>query len=277
MISELKEDVRDEKKIKDLNEKINTMESLHYSKVDDINNLNGTGWGSNEDGDEEIRQIFGRKVFDFPKPSKLILKLIASTRFENGYFLDSFAGTGTFGHAILRLNSQFGGNRKFILVELDEEIFRKITTERIKRVINGYPITRQNGEKENIMGLGGGFKYCKLNEPLFDEFGNIRQNVNFIELGHHIYFSETGIPLDKKPENAMLGIFDDTAYYLLFNGILGDRTVNGGNILTSKVLSSLPKFYGNKVIFGEGCRITKEKLRREKITFKQIPYEIKVN
>ena len=73
----------------------------------------------------------------------------------------------------------------------------------------------------------------------------------------------------------MLGIHDGTAYYLLYNGILGDKRPNGGNVLTSKTLAMLPPFDGPKIIFGEACRLSDERLQQERITFRQIPYEIK--
>ena len=66
-------------------------------------------------------------------------------------------------------------------------------------------------------------------------------------------------------------------YYLLFNGVLGDKTVTGGNVLTSKVVAGLHAHDGAKVIFGEGCRVGPARLKRERITFKQLPYEIKVS
>lgn len=281
LISELLKKNRDEIKISTLLKELSSMEDLHHMDINEIDNLNNSGWGSNEDGDEEIRQIFGKKVFDFPKPTKLILKLIASTRFENGIFLDSFAGTGTFGHAILRLNKLFEGNRQFILVELVENICKDITRERIVKAINGYSYSKTKEENEKVEGLGGGFKYCILDEPLFDEYGNIKENVSFNDLAHHIFFTETGVPLDAKFKNkeksAKIGIYKETAYYLLFNGIMGDNSVSGGNVLTTKILEKLPVYKGKKIIYGEGCRLSPTRLKRENIIFKQLPYEVKVS
>lgn len=73
----------------------------------------------------------------------------------------------------------------------------------------------------------------------------------------------------------LLGIHDGVAYYLLYNGILGDKRPDGGNVLTSKVLRDLPGFDGPKIIYGEMSRFGAEKLRVEGITFKQTPYDIK--
>jgi adenine-specific DNA-methyltransferase len=66
-----------------------------------------------------------------------------------------------------------------------------------------------------------------------------------------------------------------TAYYLLFNGVLGDKTPNGGNVLTAKVLAKLPAHDGPKVVYGEGCRLAAARLKRNNIVFKQVPYEVK--
>jgi adenine-specific DNA-methyltransferase len=73
----------------------------------------------------------------------------------------------------------------------------------------------------------------------------------------------------------LLGSHNGVAYYLLFNGILGDKRPDGGNVLTSKVLALLPPHDGPKVIYGESCRLRAEKLKLESITLKQTPYDIK--
>ena len=62
-----------------------------------------------------------------------------------------------------------------------------------------------------------------------------------------------------------------------FNGILGDKSVNGGNVLISKILELLPKHNGTKIIFGESNRLSPSCLKKENIVFKQIPYEIKTS
>ena len=68
---------------------------------------------------------------------------------------------------------------------------------------------------------------------------------------------------------------EDTACYLLYNGILKDKSVNGGNVLTSKVLASLPAHDGPKVIYGERCLFSPARLQQLNITFKHTPYDIK--
>ena len=218
----------------------------------------------------EIRAIFGEKVFTTPKPLRLIADLLDNLTNKNALILDSFAGSATTGHAVLAANAKDGGNRRFILVEMEQKISREITAERLKRAINGYGDTS---------GLGGGFRYCTLGEPLFDERGQINSSVKFSDLAHHVFFTETGEPMPKRPDKRtpLLGVHNGRAIYLLFNGILGDKQPQSGNVLTNDVLKILPPHAGARVIYGTACRLSANRLKREGLTFRQIPYEIKTN
>jgi len=232
----------------------------------------------NQEGTAEIEEIFGSKVFSNPKPTALVRYLaamIVNGSHEKDYIvMDSFAGSGTTAHAVLQLNKEDGGNRKFILVEMEEKICREITAERVKRVAQGYT----NSKGKFVEGLGGGFRYCTLGDTLFDADGQIRKSVSFSDLARHIFLTETGEPLPKQNNGRtpLLGVVNGTAYYLLYNGILSDKRANGGNVLTRAVLADLPSHDGPRVIFGTGCRIGDARLKREQITFKQVPYQIKV-
>jgi hypothetical protein len=225
---------------------------------------------ANVAGTKEINSILGEtKLFAFPKPSGLIELLLDQIADANSLVLDSFAGTGTTAQALLRLNKRDAGNRRFILVELDAKVCRTATTARLKRVIEGY------SDQEP---LGSGFRYCTLGEPLFDETGAIRASVKFPELAAHVFFTETGSPIPKKAtgKTPLLGVHGGKAVYLLFNGVLGDKRPQGGNVLTRDVLANLPVHEGPKVIYGESCRLGVTRLRQESITFKQVPYDIQV-
>jgi adenine-specific DNA-methyltransferase len=235
---------------------------------------------TNKDAADQMFELFGdKKHFSTPKPLNLIKSVISLAGNSQSLILDSFSGSGTTGQAVLDLNKEDGGNRKFILIELEEDIAKNVTAERLKRVITGYEIKKQNGTTEKVEGLGGGFRYCKLGEPLFDQYGNVREGVTFKQLAYHIFFSETGAPLKEnaKLDTPLIGKYKGVAYYLLFNGILGDKTVNGGNVLTSKVLGSLPKYKGDKIIFGMANRLSTARLKKENIVFRQIPVEIKIS
>lgn len=236
--------------------------------------------GQNAEAKAEVRELLSKSgdIFITPKPTKLIRRILEVATDKDSLILDSFAGSGTTGHAVLAANRADGGNRRFILVEMDPSICRDVTVQRLSRVIGGYETNGASAKK--IDGLGGGFRYCKLGTPLFDEFGNIAEEVRFSDLAAHVFFAETGQPLPKAKNDTektpFLGLHNGVAVYLLFNGILGDKTVNGGNVLTTSVLASLPVHNGPRVIYGEGCRLGQDRLRREDIVFKQIPYAIKV-
>lgn len=131
-------------------------------------------------------------------------------------------------------------------------------------------------------GLGGGFRFCKLGHPLFDEHGNIAEAVSFADLARHVFFTETGVPLPKQPRKdcPLLGAHENKAVYLLFNGVLGDKRPQGGNVLTHRVLEALPPppdGAGLRVIYAEASRIGGERLKMMGIEFRQLPYEIKVD
>jgi hypothetical protein len=225
-------------------------------------------------------------TFSYPKPVKLIQYLISMVANKNALVLDSFAGTGTTAEAVMRANED-GGNRRFILVQMPYEsesqrqeginLTRDMTAKRVRSIIEGY----RNAKGEQVQGLGGGFTYVKLGAPLFDEHGRINEpNVRYADLARHVYFSETGEPLPKErvsPKTPLLGIHNGRAVYLLYNGILKDKSVGGGNILTSSSLAQLPQHKGPKVIYAAGCRLSKARLEREGITFKQTPYAIRTS
>lgn len=226
----------------------------------------------------EVEGILGAGAFPFPKDSDLLADLIGVVADVDDIVLDSFGGSGTTAHAVMKLNHAVGGDRKFILVEMDEEVCRSKTRPRLKKAIEGYTYIPKKGKPSSVASLGGGFRYCELGEPLFDERGNIRSTVSFADLARHVYFTETGVPLstNTKLQSPFLGIQNGVAVYLLYNGILKDKSPRGGNVLTTSLLAELPVHQGAKVIYGTACRMDQERLRREEIVFKQLPYKLKV-
>ena len=212
-------------------------------------------------------------TFPFPKPVALIKYLVSMIDDSNCLILDSFAGSGTTGHAVLRQNAEDGGDRRFILVEMDEGIARSVTAERLKRVSQGH--TDSGGD--TVEGLGGGFQYCKLsNEPLFTSLGQIRADVTFAKLAEFVWFAETGSGYSGIGNSSLLGVSEGRAIYLLYNGILKDKSANGGNVLTGTVYDSLPDFDGPKVIYAAASRLGSARLLRERVVFKQTPYALEV-
>ena len=101
--------------------------------------------GHTQEATQEIGKIFGKTtIFDYPKPTRLLKRIVQIATKKNSIILDSFAGSGTTAHAVLDLNKKDGGNRKFILIEM-MDYADTITAERVKRVMTGYPY---KGKKE---------------------------------------------------------------------------------------------------------------------------------
>ncbi|MDO8811389.1 MAG: site-specific DNA-methyltransferase [Gallionella sp.] len=233
--------------------------------------------GHSQEAKTELKEMLENddRTFDTPKPTRLIQRILQIATDKDSLILDSFAGSGTTGHAVLKQNAEDSGNRRFILVEMDDHIARNVTAERVRRVADGYT----NAKGEHVEGIGGGFRYCELGEPLFDEHGKIRDSVRFADLARHVYFTETGEPLPRErvSKTPLLGECRGVGIYLLYNGILGDKSANGGNVLTRAVLAQLPPFDGAKVIYCAGCLLGRDRLRAENIIVRQTPYEIKVS
>jgi site-specific DNA-methyltransferase (adenine-specific)/adenine-specific DNA-methyltransferase len=222
---------------------------------------------------KELRNIFDKQLFDYPKPVDLLEGIINQATDENSIILDSFAGSGTTAHAVLNLNKQDGGNRQFILVEIDKTIAETVTVERNKRVIEGY----NNAKGEPVEGLGGGFQFYRLSkEPLFTADGQVRPDVTFAQLAEFVWFKETGTGFTGNADSPLLGVFNNNAVYLLYNGILGDCDPEKGNVLTPSIYKTLPPFQGRKIIYATACRGGDSWLNREQIVFKQTPYELNV-
>jgi len=228
---------------------------------------------------EALSLLPGVEYFATPKPTRLIQRVLQVAADKDSLIMDSFAGSGTTGHAVLAMNKADVGNRRFICIEMDPTIATTITAQRLRKVAEGYH-PQGDAKKEKVEGTGGGFRYVTLGEPLFNERGQVRAEVKFAELAAHVFFTETGEPLPKKvngKRSPLIGVCRGTAYYLLFNGILGDKRPDGGNVLTGDVLAELPKHDGPRVVFGEACRLGAARLKREGVTFRQIPYQIKVS
>jgi site-specific DNA-methyltransferase (adenine-specific)/adenine-specific DNA-methyltransferase len=174
-------------------------------------------FGHNHEAAEEIRGILGAQAFATPKPTRLIQRILQIATDKDSLILDSFAGSGTTGHAVLKQNAEDGGTRQFILVEMDANIAQNVTAERVRRASQGYAGASTSSArtelsssastqsrtdtvrpelvegKKWVAGLGGGFQFCTLSiEPLFTPQGQIRDDVSFAQLAEFVWFIETG-------------------------------------------------------------------------------------
>ena len=215
-------------------------------------------------GTNILKQIFGETPFDYPKAVnllELILKM-ANTN-KNSIILDSFAGSGTTAHAVLNLNKQDGGNRKFILVEM-MDYAETITAERVKRVIKGYG----EGDKA-IEGTGGSFSYYELGAPIFKEDKNLNEDIDEEEIRKYVYFTETKQPLDRNSDDCryFLGKYADTSYYFYYEK-------ENVTTLNMEFLTKVKTQAEGYVIYADRCVLSDDYLREHGIVFKKIPRDI---
>ncbi len=205
------------------------------------------------------------------KPEKLIELLLNYFTNPNDIVLDSFLGSGTTAAVAHKMG------RRYIGIEMGNHAITHCVP-RLKAVIDG----EQGGISKSVnWQCGGGFRFYKLGEQVFNADGCINENINFENLSAHIWFTETKTPFNKPTEKSTyLGTFDNISYALLYNGILRDKKVDGGNVLTNKTLNvilddmkHIP--YEKLVIYGESSRISPARLKTLHIEFKQTPYDIK--
>ncbi len=210
-----------------------------------------------------LSDILGREVFQFPKDLEVISYLINAVSDSNTIILDSFAGSGTTAHAVLNLNKQDGGNRKFILVEM-EDYANTITAERVKRVIKVY------GDKE---GTGGSFDYYELGKPLFVGENNeyLNEEVDTQKIREYIWYSETRKafeqPDTKSDTPYFLGKKEGTAYYFIYEK-------ESLTTLDYDTLSTIKTKAGQYVIYADNCLLPKDFMMKKNIVFKKIPRDV---
>ena len=185
---------------------------------------------NNETGRDQIKRIFGETAFAYPKPVGLIKQILRLVNDRNCYVLDSFAGSGTTGQAVMELNKESGGGQKFILIQMphdskDQEaakfnICRAITVERLRKIVGGYSYTTVNGKKEKIEGLGGSFTYARVGVALFGEYRDLGKKLPaYDELAKYIFYTETSRDFNRKAlseKTGKIGEHSGTSYYLLY-------------------------------------------------------------
>lgn len=220
--------------------------------------------GHNRNAKYELINIFNElktsDIFKTPKPVKFINKILKIASSANDIILDSFAGSGTTAHAVLNLNKQDGGNRKVILIEM-EEYADTITAERVKRVIKGYG---------DVAGTGGAFDYYELGEPVFGEDGMLNEVVGVDKIRQYVYYTETKTALaaaEHKDNEYYMGKHNDTVYYFYYDAA-------AATTLDHDFLATVTIKGEQYVIYADNCLLTKEYLTKRSIIFKKIPRDI---
>ncbi|NRR22882.1 site-specific DNA-methyltransferase [Brevibacillus sp. MS2.2] len=249
---------------KNNNSQPNTIRYL--SEVDGV--VPWTWWpheevGNTDSAKKEIYSILGKGTkFETPKPTQLIERIIriATSKDNNDIILDSFAGTGTTAHAVLNLNKKDGGNRKFILVEM-EDYADTITAERVKRVIDGY---------SNVEATGGDFNFYSLGEPLLIENQYLNENVEVKKIREYVFYTETNKTLNLSEDMGneyYLGEKNGRAYYFYYKK-------DESTTLDYKFLSTITVSAESYVIYADTNLLSKDELEKFNIVFKKIPRDI---
>ena len=229
--------------------------------------------GDNQAAKREVSSFNNDEIFSTPKPEKLLERIIHIATNPGDLVLDSFLGSGTTAAVAHKMG------RRYIGVEMGEHAVTHCVP-RLQKVIGG----EQGGISKSVGWQGGGgFRFYRLGPTVFDEHGHIRQDIRFPTLAAHVWFSETKRPWNGTGGSPLLGLYDDRAYALLYNGILGDKRAAGGNVLTRSTLARIrdeitrvqPGFDAPLTVYGEQSRLTRTTLDREGIVFKQMPYDVK--
>lgn len=219
-----------------------------------------------QSGADEVDNILGKRLFAFPKSVEFMTAVLDLALPEDGLVLDATAGSGTTAHAVLALNAEDGGARRFVLAQLPHDsksdadaglnICRSITRERVTRVSKGY----KSLSGERVAGLGGDFTYVRLGAPLFDEsksFGGAPPS--FEDLAKYIWFTDTSQPFSPKQvkkKTGHIGTWRGTSYYLLYSPDGKGRTA-----LDREFLKGLEDDAAKKVIYCEKVWIHRDELR----------------
>ena len=236
--------------------------------------------GFNSEGTSELRKIFGEGgVFPQPKPVRFIKFLLELLRSKDAIILDSFAGSGTTAHAVLALNKEDGGNRKFILVEC-EDYADTITAERVRRVINGVENAKDKALKE---GLGGSFTYCTLGEPIEIEGMLTGESLpSYSDLAAHLLFAAAGVPagdekLEQKNDDGFFYSDDKNDYYLHYQPDLEFLSSDEAILKqehAERIRETSHQNDKKAIVYAAGNYIGQRQLTKMGITFCQLPYAL---
>lgn len=278
-------------------------------------------------GSSLLKEILpeAEKKFNYPKPIALIKSVIQIICNSEDIVLDSFAGSGTTGHAIIDLNKSLDYELNFILIEM-MDYANNITAERMRRAISGYPfkgkkeediyckkLTAKNilkaedflKEAESISiekaneytkiskpkiadnclkvigtkiyddkmeGLGGAFDYYELGAPLFNEDGNLNEEVGIDKIREYIYYAETKQPLlrqQDKDEEFLLDEYNRAGYYFYYQT---DKATTLSYDTLANIVRNKHEMY---IIYADRCLLDEKFMTEHHIKFKKIPRDIK--
>ena len=195
--------------------------------------------GDNQEAKREVKAL--GLVFDTPKPERLIERVLTLATNAGDLVMDCFLGSGTTAAVAHKLN------RRYIGVEIGDHATTHVVP-RLRQVVDTH---------------GGGFKFCRLGEEVFDKAGNFNHALTFETLAKFIWFGLTGQVLVDENEFPMLGIVDGAAVYLL------------DDLLTRETFAKLPTYNGRKIVYAAACRLSERFLRDNEIEFRHVPNDLR--
>ncbi|MDE0011349.1 MAG: site-specific DNA-methyltransferase [Candidatus Poribacteria bacterium] len=233
--------------------------------------------GSTHQANEELASVMGKGVFNNPKGTKLIQRVFQTANLSSDdIVLDSFAGSGTTAHAVLALNKEDDGNRKFILIEC-EDYADTITAERIRRVINGVPEARDDALRE---GLGGSFTYCNLGKPIEVESMLTGEALPaYAALAANLLYTTSGVSvgadtLEAQNDDGLFHSDDKNDYYLIYKPDLEYLRGNAAilNLERAERIRDTSRENDRKaIVYAAGNYIGQRELTQMGIIFCQLP------
>ena len=231
--------------------------------------------GHTQDSKREIISILdfdsSNDVFITPKPSSLIRRILQIATDKDSIVLDSFAGSGTTAHAVLALNKEDGGNRRFVLIECEDYV-DSLTAERVRRVAKGIPSARDESLKA---GLGGTFSYFKLGRPMRQQSILDGSNLpSYEKLAGYVFFTATGEEFEPGKIRKKTWFIGRSRLYDVFLIYEADMQKLKDMALTLDVARKLPRGKRNKLVFAPTKYLDQEFLYRYRITFQQLPFQI---
>ena len=227
--------------------------------------------GHNQDAKQEVKQFLADDVFATPKPERLLQRVLHLATQPGDLVLDSFLGSGTTAAVAHKMG------RRWIGVEMGDHAVTHCLP-RLRAVVDG----EQGGVSKQVQWSGGGgFRFLRLGGRIFTADGAIDSQVDFPTLAAYLWFDETHTPLPQQHgggRSPFLGVGNGVGVALLYNGILRDKSVNGGNVLTGQtaehIRAAAPKgFHGKIIVYANACRFGDQRLSAEGMEFKQIPYD----
>lgn len=250
----------------------NTGKPEHYVPPSETRLASSLWLDLKPNGSSQLKAVFGRKAFDTPKSVDLIKRLVrfAEGSRKDSIVLDSFAGSGATAQAVMELNAEDGGQRKFILVQMseaspkepDKNICRDITRERAKRAIQKF-------------GFESGFDYQRVGISLDPENMLAGSLPTPQQLGAHLFYLCSGAhpaqPVEEvAPDVYFAGYAGPSAVYFVYRQDYETLTRLALNLNLAEGL--LQRGAGRAVVYAPACFLDEDFLREKQIEYVNLPY-----